>query len=199
VVGLAGATAFACQQTAAGWQRRLLSGMFAFGLFWTALSALAVWPHGLCYVNEIWGGTRNGYLALSDSNYDWGQGLKELARWQKKRQLAVLDVWYFGSDPALKRMPVREVPLHVMPLDRPEEVLDRVNGRYLAASTTMVYGNVTITPQHRRAAMFLRAIQPVDRTTTFLIYDLDRIRAQRGSSRVQEASAAALSRAASNR
>src|SRR5262249_1879314 len=76
------------------------------GLVWTAGGAVVVWPHGLCYTNELWGGTANGYRRLSDSNYDWGQGLPELAAWQRRSGVTALDVWYFGTDPALGRLPL---------------------------------------------------------------------------------------------
>jgi hypothetical protein len=189
IVGLAGAAVNAGQSMAPGWPRRMLAAATGAGLAWTALAAIGVWPHGLCYVNEFWGGTSRGFEYLSDSNYDWGQGLKELVRWQERHQLTCLDVWYFGRDPALTQLPLREVPLHVPPLAHPADVLARVPGRYLAASTTMVYGNVTTTPEHRRAAAFLRALRPVDRTTTYLIYDLARIRAERQFQETLSASA----------
>src|SRR5207245_1176379 len=76
------------------------------GTTWNTVAALLVWPHGLCYTNELWGGTRQGYLYLSDSNYDWGQGLPELARWQRHHRDTPLEVWYFGSDPRLAKLPM---------------------------------------------------------------------------------------------
>jgi hypothetical protein len=172
IVGLAGAVARACRDTSPIWARCLLAAGVSAGAGWTAAAAILVWPHGLCYVNELWGGTRTGYRCLSDSNYDWGQGLKELAAWRQAHHLKVLDVWYFGSDPALKMLPLRSVPLHLPAAGPACNVPDRVAGRYLAASTTLVYGNSTGTAEHRRAAAYLQSLQPVDRTTTFLIYDL---------------------------
>src|SRR5262249_5221686 len=58
-------------------RQRLLAGTVAAGLLSTAVAAVLVWPHGLCYVNELWGGTWEGYRRVSEANYDWGQGLKE--------------------------------------------------------------------------------------------------------------------------
>jgi 4-amino-4-deoxy-L-arabinose transferase-like glycosyltransferase len=153
-------------------RRHLLAGVTAAGVLWAAWSALAVWPNGLCYVNEAWGGTRDGYRLVSDANYDWGQGLPELARWQTRRGGdRPLDVWYFGTDAALLHLPLREVPLHVLPLGRPEDVLGQVHSRYLAVSTTLLYGNC-MTPSQGQAVMFLRRFRPVDRTQTFLIFEL---------------------------
>ncbi len=171
VVGLAGAAVRACRDLGPGWRSKLLAGVSATGVAWAAAAAVLVWPHGLCYVNELWGGTRTGYLCLSDANYDWGQGLKELTRWQRRHADAPLDVWYFGSDPAVERPPLRHLPLHALPLQGPDDVLARVRGHYLAVSTTLRYGMTGDTPGHQAALTFLEAHQPAARTTTFLIYD----------------------------
>jgi len=72
----------AWRDLAPGLARHVLTAGFGVGLAWSAASAVMVWPHGLCYVNELYGGTENGYVQISDANYDWGQGIPELARWQ---------------------------------------------------------------------------------------------------------------------
>jgi hypothetical protein len=170
VVGLSAALAQACQGLA-GRRRRLLAGGVGAGVGWTAASALLVWPHALCYVNELWGGTRDAYRLVSETNYDWGQGLKELARWQRERGLPTLTVWYFGTDPTRRRLPMRELALHTLPLERPEDVLPRVRGQHLAVSTTLLYGTPINNSSMRQAVAFLRSRTPAARTTTFLIFD----------------------------
>src|SRR5262249_44222515 len=50
-------------------------------IMWSAIESAVVWPNALCYANELWGGTPHGHEQLSDSNYDWGQGLPELSHW----------------------------------------------------------------------------------------------------------------------
>src|SRR5207245_1091718 len=57
VLGLAAAVVHACRGPL---RRNVLAGLSAAGVLWAAWSATAVWPHGLCYVNELWGGTREG-------------------------------------------------------------------------------------------------------------------------------------------
>src|SRR5262249_32407359 len=76
--GWAGGRGGAWREAEAGRRRRLLAFAAAAGVAWTAVAALAVWPRGQCYANELWGGTARAYRYVSDSNYDWGQGLKEL-------------------------------------------------------------------------------------------------------------------------
>ena len=122
-------------------------------------------------MNELWGGTRSGYIRVSDANYDWGQGLPELARWQEQHGEARLAVWYFGTDPIIDRLPIQIVPLHILPIGKPEDVLPLVRGRLLAVSTTLRYGGMGMTPAYEHAKSFLSMRRPVARTTTFLIYD----------------------------
>ena len=172
IVGLAAATVQTWSRYRPGWGRRLLGAVAGAGFAWTTLAAALVWPNGLCYTNELWGGTARGYRCLSDSNYDWGQGLKELARWQQRRGLPPLDVWYFGTDPALRTLPLRPLYFQCQAIDNPRNVLEAVHGHYLAVSTTYLYGAFATASQAQLVtAAFLRSQRPVDRTQTFLIYD----------------------------
>src|SRR5262249_21047025 len=104
-VALSAAVARAVAAAAPSWRR----GLAAVAVAWIGVESARVWPHGLCYVNDLWGGTEEGYRLVSDSNYDWGQGLPELAEWQRDHGGGPLDVWYFGADPDLKRLPLRRV------------------------------------------------------------------------------------------
>lgn len=116
---------------------------------------------------------------LSDSNYDWGQGLKELARWQQQHDNAPLEVWYFGTDPAIKNLPMEEVKLYSLAIRGPEDVRTRVRGHYLAVGITYLYGSLSATlhaspselESYTQTLAFLSQYRPVNRTTTFLIYD----------------------------
>jgi hypothetical protein len=171
VVGLAGTAVQTWRSFRGSWSRGVFATSLGAGVAWTAAGAVMVWPHGLSFTNELYGGTANGYLCVSDTDYDWGQGLKELLRWQKQQGLAKLDVWYFGTDPRLDRLPVRAVQLQLLPLEGPDDVLAEVDGRYLAVSTTLLYGGYAKLEAHRHAVAFLRSCQPVARTTTFFIYD----------------------------
>jgi hypothetical protein len=166
IVGLAAALVHAWHSTSQLWRQRALAGAGAVSLAWLSVAAVAAWPQGLCYVNELWGGPRRGYTLVSDSNYDWGQGLKELAHWQRDHGVADLDVWYFGTDPLLHDLPMRSVV--AAPMSR-AELLEVVRGRRLAVSTTLLFG--AYLPPHSELPPLLRGLRPVARTQTFLIYD----------------------------
>jgi hypothetical protein len=170
---------FAVIGTAAGlarwaatpWRARLLAGGAAACLMWNISQAVAVWPDGLCYVNPLWGGTRDGYRLTSEANYDWGQGLTELAAWLRDHPQPDLELWYYGSDPLYTQMPVRPVGLLGLPAAGPEEARDYLRGRRVAVGTTVLYGSLSERGGLSYLVPVLRASRPVDRTTTFLIYD----------------------------
>jgi hypothetical protein len=170
LVGTTAALVVAWRQLGPDRRRTLLAAGGACSAVWLLWSSLSVWPHGLCYTNELWGGTENGYRCLSDSNYDWGQGLKELVQWQENHQARDLKVLYYGTDTTLGRLPMR--PLVVGALDLGSDNLPAsARGHTLAVGTSIVYGSVSeIFPDLKALAHALRGMQPVDRTATFFIY-----------------------------
>lgn len=154
-----------------GRRRTIVAGASAGIVAWSAVTAALIWPHGLSYANRFWGGPADAYRLMSDSNYDWGQGVKELRAWQNATGTSGLGVWYFGTDPLAQRAPLRLVPLHTMQIVDGDAVRHAATGCRLAVGTTLLYGT-TMNASHRVAAEFLRARTPIARTQTFLIYDL---------------------------
>jgi hypothetical protein len=154
---------------AAPGRRRLVTAGAAAAALWMAGGSVAVWPNGLGHANELWGGPANCYRHLSDSNSDWGQGLRELVRWEERHARPPLSVWYYGTDPAIVRM--RYELMSRLPLAGPQDVECYLAGRYLAVSTTLFNGINGLTPRDRLVLDYLHARRPADRTTTFLIYD----------------------------
>ncbi|MBI1916377.1 MAG: glycosyltransferase family 39 protein [Planctomycetes bacterium] len=170
VVGLSAVLVRTIHAADSVWGRQTLAVATLACLAWTASSAVAVWPNGMCYVNPLWGGTADGYRLVSEANYDWGQGLKELARWQRKHPGGELTLWYFGTDPALRTLPVRTMPLQTLTIQSAQDVLHHLRGQRVAVSTTLVYGCI-LAPSQQYVQAVLHARRPVARTTTFLIYD----------------------------
>ena len=145
-------------------RRRFAIACATSALGWTIVNAGQAWPDGLRFTNELWGGTARGHLVVSDSNYDWGQGLPELAEWGRHHPRP-LAVWYFGTDPRFPELarydPRREG------LDAPV-----LRGRDLAVSTSLLYGGYLTTPGPGRSIMLhLRRQTPIGRTRTFLIFE----------------------------
>lgn len=170
IIGLSSAAIVIFDQLTERWQRTVLKSCLTAAVGWIALGSAGSWPDGLRYINELWGGSEAGYRLVSDSNYDWGQGLPELVDWQRTHAGSALDVWYFGTDPLFQAAALHEAPLHALPIESADDVLSQVAGRRLAVGTTVLYGH-GLTTGHRMAAEFLRTCRPVDRTATFLIFD----------------------------
>ncbi|MFA5908653.1 MAG: hypothetical protein WC815_07745 [Vicinamibacterales bacterium] len=145
-------------------RRRRAGAGVAVLLAWLAVGDARAWPDALRYTNEIWGGPSAGYKVVSDSNYDWGQGLPELAVWRQEHGEAMI-VWYFGTDP---RFP------ELQRYDPRRDTLDASGerARYLAVSTSLLYGGyLTASGPGRELMLRLRERQPAARTRTFLIFD----------------------------
>ncbi|HEY4283261.1 MAG TPA: hypothetical protein VGM62_09360 [Chthoniobacterales bacterium] len=176
-VGL-GAAAAASLRELQGWKRTALLVWLVAAISSSAFSAIRSWPNGICFTNLAWGGTANGYRLLSDSNYDWGQGLPDLRRWSQQHGGEELDVWYFGTDPSVHEAPLRELPLHRLPGER---LTESINGKLVAVSTTLLYGSYTAQSPAREAVQLFRSHRPIGRTITFMIYDF------RGSSQSGDA------------
>ncbi|HUQ91807.1 MAG TPA: glycosyltransferase family 39 protein [Bryobacteraceae bacterium] len=56
------------------------------------------YPNYLPYFNYVSGGAANGLRYLSDSNLDWGQGLRELRRYVNENRIEQFSLSYMGSD-----------------------------------------------------------------------------------------------------
>jgi len=140
---------------------------------WYAAATVSVHPHHLAYFNELVGGPRNGYRVLVDSNLDWGQDLKLLARWVEKQGLERIRLSYFGTgDPEYYRLPADLLPGYVMPV--PARVVAEVQpGDVVAVSATnlqCVYLAPEVCPLMER----LRRMEPLAQVGySILIYRAD--------------------------
>jgi hypothetical protein len=131
---------------------------------------LTTWPDGLRYANRAWGGPESTYCYLSDSNCDWGQGLKDLQAWRERHGNPPLKVWYYGKDPVFMRS-MEFCPLQSYPIASPAEVYAVLRGSYLAVSTSILYRDPNFTPASVEVFAVLKGMQPIARTSTFFIYD----------------------------
>jgi hypothetical protein len=171
-IGVAAALVAAHRQLDWRRWRPLVTVSAVWSAGWLVWSALSVWPHGLCYTNELWGGTKNGYRCLSDSNYDWGQGLDDLAQWQEIHRVPDLHVMYYGTDTKLARLPLSWYIPGGLQLDG-DDLPAPARGHTFAVGTSIVYGSVSeIFPDLKALAKALRGMEPSDRTMTFFIYRL---------------------------
>jgi hypothetical protein len=136
-------------------------------------AATWVWPHGLSYFNQAWGGMPAGRDLLHDSNYDWGQGVPELRKWNEEHNGgAPLGVWYFGSDPEVDRPPLKWIRLSWILVRTDEEARAVCPGKYLAVAVAVLSNNPSPTPMHKVSLEWARSRPVVARTTHFVIVRL---------------------------
>jgi len=153
------------------WSSRTQAVAAAGVLLAALVPAVTVWPAGLSFFNRLWGGPEAGFRYLSDSNYDWGQGLYELAAWQEQHPERPVYVWYFGADPRVKRHPYHLLKLHDLPLHSAADAEGLLRGKYLAVGASLRYGNPALTEAGGYALQALKQREPFARTSTFFIYD----------------------------
>jgi len=85
---------------------------------------LSAWPDYIAFFNFPTGGELGGLAHLGDSNLDWGQDLKALARWrQNHSQLPLYAKLFESVDPAFYGLKYHEVSI---PRDGPYAGKDHI-------------------------------------------------------------------------
>ncbi|WP_165066005.1 glycosyltransferase family 39 protein [Paludisphaera rhizosphaerae] len=113
------------------------------GLLGQAAAVISVQPNPLTYFNVFAGGRAGGRRVLADSNLDWGQGLRALARLQRGRpEFRDLTIYTFGTvDPSVYGV---VGTAHVIDADEghtpPPPPLESVATPYVAVSASLQYG-----------------------------------------------------------
>ncbi len=123
----------------------LAPALLTLALAWTAIASLWIAPHQLAYFNELVGGPRNGHLYLNDSNIDWGQDLKGLARYLESRGSGEIYLAYSGNAPpgayGIRYQPLPSWGAVVAP---PDDVVPRNAPRHLLAISTFTLMGVKL-------------------------------------------------------
>jgi len=114
----------------------------AAGLAGYATAVAGIHPHELTYFNVLAGGPIGGRHILSDSNLDWGQGLKSLHRLQQARpEFQDMTLYYFGdTDPAHYGVAGRCHVINAVDDHSRIPGLDAVKTPYLAVSASLQWG-----------------------------------------------------------
>ncbi|MEM5831175.1 MAG: glycosyltransferase family 39 protein [Candidatus Aenigmatarchaeota archaeon] len=100
--------------------------IIVFLFVWLVIEIILSFPNYISYFNEFVGGSKNGYLFLSDSNLDWGQDIYKLGELSKKIDLVCGNL-FGGITPNLKC-------LHIDCLDINKDKLANYKEKYLAVS-----------------------------------------------------------------
>lgn len=118
------------------WQwKALLAALLLFQV----VECARIHPDHLAYFNPVFGGAKHGHKWLVDSNLDWGQDLKGLARWMKENKVEHINLSYFGSaDPLYYEMDY--TPLIGSPFFDQRRVQGPKLPGYVAVSATNLRG-----------------------------------------------------------
>lgn len=80
------------------WEKKRGKGILLGLLIWYFLSSIFSFPHFISYANELAGFGKEKAFLFSDSNYDWGQSLPDLAKYVREKGVSQLKLSYFGTD-----------------------------------------------------------------------------------------------------
>ncbi len=145
--------------------RRALQIAWAMLIGYLVIDTLSIYPHHLSYFNALAGGPLQADRVLVDSNLDWGQDLPALQDVLARRNLACVNLSYFGTAlPA--SYGVRYSPLPAFPHFTVGPEMDAFNpytpepGMYALSVTSLRMGLVWSNPD--LYAYFLDK-QPIDR------------------------------------
>jgi hypothetical protein len=140
------------------------------GIAGYAIAVAGIHPYELTYFNTMAGGPLGGRQILADSNLDWGQGLKSLARLQRERpELLDITVYYFGdTEPFHYGVAGESHTISAAGENSHLTHLDSVRTEFLAVSASLEWGPWGPPDFFKR----LRGLSPVVLTddTTIAIY-----------------------------
>jgi hypothetical protein len=150
-----------------------MAGLVIALLCWYGVSTLRVHPHYLAYFNELTGGPARGHHYLVDSNLDWGQDLKGLARWVAEHRVPRIRLSYFGTaDPDYYGIPHDLLPGTMAP--PPLGVVRQVRREDVVAVSATNLQGVYLDPSDRPLMERLRRSEPIDNIGySILIYRAD--------------------------
>jgi hypothetical protein len=147
---------------------------------WYLRGTLVLHPHYLAYCNEVAGGPDNGYRYLVDSNLDWGQDLKGLGIYLKRRGIDRIHLSYFGTaDPKYYGITYDWMPSYYLPEDY-RDGAERMRSFSFPTSGMLAISATNLQNVYFSDKQFyswLNQYEPVDKIGySIFIYDLDRIR-----------------------
>ncbi|MEA3322932.1 MAG: hypothetical protein U9Q12_01810, partial [Patescibacteria group bacterium] len=86
-------------------RKRIIRGIFIALIFTLVAIVISIYPYYTSYFNVLFGGPKNGYNYVTDSNADWGQDLKRLKIYLNAHpEIDKIRVDYFGGDDIHNRL-----------------------------------------------------------------------------------------------
>jgi hypothetical protein len=99
------------------WRARLATAGAILLTTWHLAAPLSISPHYLAFFNGLFCGPSDGIRYLDDSNIDWGQAFKQLARYLREHEISQVKVLYSPLHLAPYVATYYGVPLTTLTLD----------------------------------------------------------------------------------
>jgi hypothetical protein len=133
-------------------------------LVWLGVQSARIYPQGISFFNVLAGGPEHGLEYLADSNLDWGQNLRTLAKYVEETGIPKLRLSYFGTDSPWAYFKESELELLAPPwgpdLVKEGEVIYAPEPGYYAISATLLPGHF-FQPKYRDFYKRFREMEPV--------------------------------------
>jgi hypothetical protein len=131
-------------------------------LLWQAASGIRAYPNYIPYINEIAGGPGRGLNFLDDSNIDWGQGVKQAARYVRDHRIDHVNLYTFS--------PYDNPPYYGLPQNiPPSEAFGRLVSRRPSAGVYIISAHYVA--RMRTVSPAWETFKPVDRIgESLLVY-----------------------------
>jgi ABC-type multidrug transport system fused ATPase/permease subunit len=80
-------------------RKKIIRSIFIMLILALVTTVFLAYPYYTSYFNILFGGPKNGYHYVTDSNADWGQDLKRLKIWLNNHpEVQKINIDYFGGD-----------------------------------------------------------------------------------------------------
>ena len=144
-------------------------------LLWGSLTMARQFPDGLRYINDFSANNAQPQSLVSDSNYDWGQGLFDLAsnlRPDLKPDPAQ-PIWvvYWGGDPRVDLPPFRRLTPAAQGITNADSLKLWLPGKTVAVSATILHGP-PLPPEYELIRQHFQNQKPIQLTRCYAVYRL---------------------------
>ncbi|HYO80077.1 MAG TPA: hypothetical protein VES20_01645, partial [Bryobacteraceae bacterium] len=127
-----------------------------------ASSSILSYPHGLAYFNGSIGARTEAVRYLADSNIDWGQAVRDVARFATRNHVPHIHLALFGLDPPSRHFAPGTWDLVPVPWSPEPSTPTRypVAGGWYAVSAALLPGH-SFVPEYREYFAEFRAREPI--------------------------------------
>ena len=140
-------------------------------LLWGSITMARQFPDGLRYINDFSANNAQPQSLVSDSNYDWGQGLFDLANNLRPDPAQPIWVVYWGGDPRVDMPPFRRLTPAAQGITNADSLKLWLPGKTVAVSATILHGP-PLPPEYELIRSHFQNQKPIQLTRCYAVYRL---------------------------